>query len=479
LFRSGADYLASLDDGRRVWLDGEEIDDLRSHPATAGVVAAHASWYDRQADSAWADRLQGPDGNPIAFTRPRSSADLRRLMEAIVASAFESAGNITHDPGYGALITLGAYNATNPAGASDRAAAAATFYEDLLAEGTFVAAPFAPAIGDRFLPPNEQLKPTVIEERDEGIVVRGVVGLGTGLPYANMVYTAPPPGPLLPEQAIWFAVSPATKGVRLVARQPSGRGQNLNVYPLSNRYDELESTLILDDVLVPWESVFVYRDVALSNSEFDGSVMWLAFHHLCRILARAEFTLGLSLAVCDSVGTVKNPGVQTALIDLVIYVETIKATLIASCAEATTTQAGIAFPDLNSLAGGTMYALDNRASVADSARTLAGFGSMLAPVSGELEDPDVGPWLQRSYAGGGWTAAQRASLLHLVREHLASALDAREAAFESLASGGKHLWRLRMRMSYPRFEELANRVIESVEEIDGPTLRFDALRQLG
>jgi 4-hydroxyphenylacetate 3-monooxygenase len=477
--RSGADYLESLDDGRRIWVDGEEIDDIRTHPATAGVVAEHARWYDRHRDPEWSDRLLNADGHPIAFTPPRSGEDLRKLMDGIVAVAFESAGNITHDPGYGALITLGARNATGGGVQPERSKATAEFYDKLTATGQFAAAPYAPVIGDRFLPPGEALKPTVVEERDDGVVVRGAVGLGTGLPYANYVYTAPPPGPLTPQQAIWFAVSPGTEGVRLVARQPSGRGPSRKTYPLSSRYDELESTLILDDVLVPWESVFIYGDVELSNHEFDGSVMWLAFHHLCRILARAEFTLGLSLAVCDSLATIKTPGVQSALIDQVFYLETIKAALIASCADAQISEAGFAFPEVNSLGGGTVFALDNRAKVADAARTLAGFGSMLSPVQAELEDSVVGPWLKRTYGGGGWTAEQRASLLHVVREHLASGLDSREAAFEALASGGKHLWRLRMRMAYPRFEELANRVVGAVDELDAPELSFDSLRQLG
>src|ERR1700694_5669193 len=110
--RTGEEYLASLADGRRVWVSGEKIADLRTHPATAGVVREHARWYDRHFDMEWQPKLLLP-GDPAtagSFCRPTTIDLLDRQMEAARGQAFASAGNISHPPQYGANIILGAFD---------------------------------------------------------------------------------------------------------------------------------------------------------------------------------------------------------------------------------------------------------------------------------------------------------------------------------------------------------------------------------
>src|SRR3712207_1877416 len=108
--RTGAEYREALRDGRRVWVLGEgRLDDVTTHPATASQVNEYAAWYDRHFDTAWQDVLltRSQPQRPLAFEIPRSSDDLRALGRAISSVAFLSAGNLTHTPGYGALIALG------------------------------------------------------------------------------------------------------------------------------------------------------------------------------------------------------------------------------------------------------------------------------------------------------------------------------------------------------------------------------------
>jgi len=45
---TGARYIESLRDGREVWLDGQRIDDVPSHPAFSGMVNELARIYDLQ-----------------------------------------------------------------------------------------------------------------------------------------------------------------------------------------------------------------------------------------------------------------------------------------------------------------------------------------------------------------------------------------------------------------------------------------------
>ena len=109
IMRTGAEYREALRDGRRVWIMGEGlIDDITTHPATRAMVDEYVAWYDRHADPAWAETAFTPrERMPLSFLLPRSADDLTRMGKCFSATTFLSAGNITHTPAYGHLISLG------------------------------------------------------------------------------------------------------------------------------------------------------------------------------------------------------------------------------------------------------------------------------------------------------------------------------------------------------------------------------------
>lgn len=79
------------------------------------MVDEYARWYDRHFDPDWHDILLTEPGTfgelrPLAFEVPKISAHLQHLGKAIKAMFFSSGGNMTHNPGYGALIALGLVN---------------------------------------------------------------------------------------------------------------------------------------------------------------------------------------------------------------------------------------------------------------------------------------------------------------------------------------------------------------------------------
>ena len=75
--------------------------------------------------------------------------------------------------------------------------------------------------------------------------------------------------------------------------------------------------------------------------------------------------------------------------------------------------------------------------MAEILRILPGSSLVVAPSDTDLAAPEVGAGLEESFAGGGYTAIQRAALLQLAWDHVASALDGRESAFELHANGGR------------------------------------------
>jgi 4-hydroxyphenylacetate 3-monooxygenase len=96
-------------------------------------------------------------------------------------------------------------------------------------------------------------------------------------------------------------------------------------------------------------------------------------------------------------------------------------------------------------------------------RVVPGSSLVLAPTDRDLAAPEVGAGLEETFAGGGYTALQRAALLQLAWDHVSSALDARESAFELHANGGLAAWRGRLRRTFDSYNELANGVLRQLD----------------
>ena len=106
---------------------------------------------------------------------------------------------------------------------------------------------------------------------------------------------------------------------------------------------------------------------------------------------------------------------------------------------------------------------------------MPGFSLVVCPSDKDLAAPEVTAGLEESFGGGGYTALQRSALLQMAWDHVSSALDGRESAFELHASGGIPAWRGRLRRSFERYSELANAVAGrlgmTMPEIDLESLR--------
>ena len=108
-----------------------------------------------------------------------------------------------------------------------------------------------------------------VRETDAGIVVRGARVLATLGPFADEIAVYSPRVPLHTDGhnpfALNFAIPCSTKGLRFLCRDSFDQGRSHFDYPLSSRFDEMDCVVFFDDVLVPWERVFLLGDVELLN----------------------------------------------------------------------------------------------------------------------------------------------------------------------------------------------------------------------
>ncbi len=476
--RTGAEYREALRDGRKVWVMGEGlIEDVTIHPATRAMVDEYVTWYDRHFDPEWQDVvLTPPDarGGPVpwAYVVPGSPGDLRGMGRCFSATTFLSAGNITHTPAYGNLIALGILDAVQQRRVSAEQIAQAAAYRELIARtGRFLTfSAGAATIGQRFRDdPSERIPLRVVRETAAGVVLQGKVGMHTSPVYAEDVYIGGHCGVDRDGHRATFIVPVGAPGVTVLCRKISARHPNPFMAPLSSRYDELDGQMWLDDVFVPWERVF------LMDPSPETMASWLFWHQLYCWLSKAEFTLGLALACTHAMGLKDHEPTIEYLVDLVIDVQTVRSCQTAAELDPEVTAEGYCIPGRGHIAAGSIAMQKARQRISEILRILPGSSLVVAPSDKDLAAPEVAAGLEESFGGGGYTAVQRAALLQMASDHVASALDGRESAFELHANGGIPAWRARIRRYFDRYNELANGVLRSLS-LDMPEIDLDSLR---
>ena len=476
--RTGAEYRQALRDGRRVWVMGEGlVEDVTTHPATRAMVDEYVAWYDLHFDPAWQEIAIRPanaqrERTPWAYVVPKSADDLTGMGKFFSASTFLSAGNITHTPCYGHMIALGVLASVEERAVAPEQTANAARYREMIGHtGRFLTfCGGAPTIGARMREnPAERAALKLVRDTDGGIVVRGKIGMHTSPAFAEDVYVGSLCGIEVDGHRATFIVPVNAPGVTTVCRKIAVRDANPFVAPLSSRYDELDGQMWLDDVFIPWERVF------LLGESPEPVVRWLIWHHLYGWLSKAEFTLGLALALTHAMGLQKHDQTIEHLVDLAIEVQTVRSCLTACERDPRFTETGYCMPNHAHLAAGGIAILKARQRMAEILRVVPGSSLVVCPSDTDLAAPEMAAGLEDSFGGGGYTALQRSALLQIAWDHVSSALDGRESAFELHASGGIPAWRGRLRRSFEGYNELANAVAGrlgmSMPEVDLSSLR--------
>lgn len=329
---TGAEYLESLRDGREVWIHGERVRDVTTHPAFRNAARMVARLYDALHNPQLAGILTAPtDTGSNGFTHkffrvPRSAKEVLADREAIAEWARLSYGWLGRSPDYKAsfLGTLGANsNFFEPYSQN-----ALSWYR-ASQEGVqyWNHALVHPPV-DRNLDPDEV--PDVYlraeGETDNGIIVSGAKMVATGSAITNYNFVAHIGPPLQrSEYALVFTIETSAPGLRLICRPSyamaaSATGSPFD-YPLSSRFDENDSILVMNRVLVPWENVFIYRDVAKANSflQESGFLPRYSLHGCTRLAVKLDFIAGLLLKALDITGASGFRGVQTRLGEVIAW----------------------------------------------------------------------------------------------------------------------------------------------------------------
>jgi len=330
--QTSEEYLESLRDGREVWIYGERVDDVTTHPSFRNAAQSLAVLYDTMHAPETFDVMNAPtDTGSNGTTHPffkiaRTRDDLRASRAAITCWQEKVFGWMGRTPDYKAslITTLGA----NPEYFGEYADNARFWYretqERLLHIGHAIVNPPV----DRSLPiaDSKDVFVHVERETDNGLIVSGAKVVATGSPTSQYVYVSRSGGPAVTEKsfALTFIAPVSGKGISMISRASyegvAAAAASPFDYPLSSRLDENDSVLIFDEALIPWENVLVYDTERIN--EFDEISGWpprAVFQASTRLGVKLDFLIGALTKALEITGAGGFRGVQAGLGEVISY----------------------------------------------------------------------------------------------------------------------------------------------------------------
>ena len=470
---TGADYLARLRDDREIWLDGERVKDVTTHPAFRNTARTLARLYDLQHDPAYRDVLTvpGPNGDRIgtSFIQPRSVEDLVKRREMVYTWAIETCGMMGRSPDF-LNVNLAAY-----AAARDYFAAVDSRFGDNVVRYWAFARDNDLCLTHTLINPqanrsrgvHEQADPFlaagVVAERDNGLLIRGARMLATLAPFSDEIAVFPSTflqnAPEALKYSFAFAIPIATPGLKFICRESFDLGRSHFDHPLGSRYEEMDAVVVFDDVLVPWERVFLYGSVPAANGLFrDTQAITHLIHQFgTKEIAKTEFILGVALLMTEAIAVEGFPHVQEKLAEIINYVEIIRSCIRAAEADAVPGPGGTVVPAAEPLNSLRHYYPVVYPRLIEILQLLGASGLMATPTERDVSGPLAGT-IDRYFQAARSEARDRIQLFRLAWDIACSSFGSRQVLYERFFSGDPVRLLAMRYQTYPRKDDLKQRV---------------------
>jgi 4-hydroxyphenylacetate 3-monooxygenase len=450
--RSGSQYIESLRDGRQMWIDGELVTDVTKDRRFAAAAYTMAELYDMQRDPKMVERLtyKSPtsgDRVGLSFIQPKSIDDLVRRREMVKTWMDATCGMFGRSPDFMNITLSGFACAKDTFGEKDKKYADNIWNYYLYCRENDVAMTHTlinPQV-DRSKPVEKQdkdLAAKVVKETDAGIVINGARMVSTLCAYSHDLLVMPSTYLANSEEArpyaFGFAVPVNAPGLRFICR-PSvihGNPGSPMDYPLSSRLDETDAMVIFENVLIPWERVFIYRDADMCNGLYNrtGAMPQIMHQFSTKNLAKAEFMMAVAFAMARSTKVDAHLHVQGMLAELIQYTEFVRSCLRASEVDAKPNAQGFTTPAHLPLWTVRMMFPKMFIRMCEIVQVLGAGGLVAVPSYAELAGPvakDVETYFQAANADSRY----RIKLFRLAFDAAVSSFSGRQQLYERYYSG--------------------------------------------
>ncbi len=472
--KTGKAYIESLRDDRDLYVNGERVGDVTAHGPYKGIINEMADHYDRFHDPEIQSRMTFPspkDGAPVSnsFLLTTTWDEMLQRIDGETLRKDHTYGLMGRLPDFMNAFVTDVAAVPHVLGHKDKAFAdnAVRYWEYCRDEDICLTHTLVDPKKDYSQGIEGQRALKFIRETDAGIIVSGARMLSTLAPVSEEIWV----GPYLPrlpgeeDYALSFAIPVATPGLTFVAREPYASGRSRYDRPLSERFDEGDALALFDNVLIPWERVFVCRDVTVYNMMGPTFPGFLALQAIIRGRAKLRFMIGLASKIIDVLGREEQAHYRSLIGELCAYDEMADG-LIDSSAREVLTKANAeiknaANPDfsledhLKEMAA--LFAKPERGMVgmstlrffvpqmnkkiADVIRFVGSSSLVMTPTAADFAHPKIGPLLEEYIAGAGVTAKERVQVMKLAWDAVSTQFGGRQDIYETFFAGDPELGR--------------------------------------
>lgn len=455
--RTGAAFLADLSASpRRIVVDGQIVTDPLAHSAFREAAHSIARLYDFAAAPENREIMTFPspvDGKPVlrAYQIPKSHDDLRAKRIAAEKWAELTFGLMGRSPDHvaGFFVGYAAKPSVFARGGQKFADNVVRFYEHLRDTHAYISYAIVPPQIDRSKPGHLQADPTlyagVVRETRDGIYISGAQQLATGAVFADYIQLSciHPLRPGDENYALSLAVPTGAPGLTLYARPAFNlRASDPDEFPLSTRFDEGDCMVVFENVFVPWEHVFAYRNLEVTFQQW-----WQTPAHLygnlqaqARFATKLRFLAGLAKRMNEVTGNDANPAVQVIMGELCSYVSIVEGMLQVQETMAEFDDEGVLWPSKTTLYAVMALQSEINPKLVDIVRELSGAGMLTLPSSNrDLEIPGIGEEIEKYYVSGVTNARDRIALMRLAWDFIGSEFGNRHQQYEKFYGGASFL----------------------------------------
>jgi 4-hydroxyphenylacetate 3-monooxygenase len=483
---TGAEYLASLRDGREIYIYGERVEDVTTHPAFRNAARSIARLYDALHDPKNKDALTwstdtGSGGFTHKFFRTaRSREELIEQRDAIAHWARMSYGWMGRSPDYKASLmnTLGANHSFYGKFSGNAQAWYRRAQEHVLFMNHAIVNPPV----DRAKAP-EQVKDifiTIQKETDAGIYVSGakVVATASAITHYNFLGQNAAVPVHDTDLAVMFIVPMNAHGVKLFCRasyelMASVAGSPFD-YPLSSRFDENDAIFVFDNAFIPWENVLLHRDLEKLQNFFpqSGFVPGYQFQGCTRLAVKLDFLAGLMAKALRATGAGEFRGNQAMLGEVIAWRNLFWGLTDAMAANPTPWVGGAVLPNAQSGSSYRVFAGDAYGRVKEIIEKVIASALIYLPSSvKDLKNPAIDKYLAKYLRGShGIGHKERIKIMKLLWDAIGTEFGGRHELYEINYAGNHEdiriqaLWNARSSGSLDDMMALAERCLDEYDE---------------
>ncbi len=451
--KTGKQYIERVDAAQaNVWINGEQVKGkVSEHPAFKGVMKTQAELYDLQHDPDKIDYMtyvSPTTGNRVgtSFIQPKTKEDLVMRRKMMQEWAKHNNGMMGRSPDY---INVGmmAYGA-----AAEMFGTQDSIYErnmsdyleycrenDLSLTHTLIQPQVNRSVTLDKLP-DPYIAARIKEKTSEGVVIKGARLLATqgGITDEIMVF----PSTLLKQSeeenpyAYAFSIPNNTPGLKFICRESFDYGKSNFDHPLGSRFEEMDTIVVFDDVVVPWDRVFNLGDVNVCNQAYNESnaVVHMTHQVVSKNIKKTEFILGILQLMAETINIGQYQHIQEKISEVIIALETMKAYVVASEANAKLDKWGTMTPDFGPLNVARHYFPKIYPRFTEIMQLMGASGLMAIPSESDFNSeirPDLDKYLQSATGN----AYDRVKLYRLAWDVCISTFGSRQTLYERFFFG--------------------------------------------